>query len=101
MYDSEHECDLPKWHPSIHMPREAARLFLKVTDVRVERLQDILEEDAAREGCGPFLHSKTSTCAKQDFMHLWQQIYDGDINKCWVLNPWVWVIEFERVNKNA
>lgn len=48
-YD-DHTCDIPKWRPSIHMPKEAARIFLKVTDVRMERLRDISEEQAIHEG---------------------------------------------------
>ncbi len=77
-----------KWHPSIHMPRSAARLFLKVTGARVERLQDITEEDAKKEGFedGPCLE------ALDIFESTWNGIYGN-----WNDNPWVWVIEFERV----
>jgi uncharacterized protein YqfB (UPF0267 family) len=71
-----------RWYPSIHMPREAARLFLKVTDVTVERLNDITEEQAKCEGFS----------SKFMFMAYWDAIY-----KNWSENPWVWVIEFERV----
>jgi hypothetical protein len=90
-----------KWRPSIHMPKEAARIFLKVTNVRVERLQDIAEEDARAEGFrvgdqpAGGNSSKAST-ARQAYMWTWQILYD----KCdypWASNPWVWAIEFERV----
>ncbi len=97
-------CDLPKWHPSIHMPKEAARIFLRVTDVRVERLRDITEADAAKEGlykgwrlggCGSL-----ALTARQAFMWLWMSLTEkGPVIYTWALNPWVWVIEFERCEK--
>ena len=85
-----------KWRPSIHMPKEAARIWLKVTDVRVERLQDISLEDCVREGIEA---SRTGIFAR--FSILW----DSTIKKQfiakygWDANPWVWVIEFERCDK--
>jgi len=88
-----------KWRPSIFMPKEAARLFLRVTDVRAERLQEITEEDAVLEGCGPRVHSATSVTARQDFMHIWQKLNDmRDGGKyAWITNPWVWAYTFERI----
>lgn len=82
------------WRPSIHMPREAARLFLKVTDVRVERLQDITDEGAKLEGSnfGIGWEEKMKESAIDRFRRLWDGIYHN-----WNENPWVWVIEFERV----
>jgi hypothetical protein len=90
-----------KWRPSIFMPKEACRLFLSVTDVRAERLQEITEADAIAEGCGPRLHSATSITARQDFMHIWQRLNDRrDGGKyAWITNPWVWVYTFERIDK--
>lgn len=86
-----------RWRPSIFMPREAARIFLKVKNIRVERLQDITEEDAKAEGLYNGYHTtETSTpagTAKQAFMWIWQKI-NGD--ESWLSNPWVWVVEFER-----
>lgn len=81
------------WKPSIHMPKEAARIFLKVTDVRVERLQDITDEQAEKEGCNDY----TSTAL--GFCYLWDStIKKSDIDRYgWDANPWVWVIEFERI----
>lgn len=78
-----------KWHPSIHMPKEAARIFLRVTDVRVERLQDCGNAQAKDEGF---------TCGSQ-FARLWDTtIKKSDLDRYgWAANPWVWVIEFERV----
>lgn len=89
-------CDLPKWHPSIHMPRDAARIFLKVTDVRVERLQKITEDGAAKEGfisnqISTWEHSPFSTAIER-FKSTWDSIYNN-----WQENPWVWVIGFERM----
>ena len=104
------------WKPSLFMPKEAARIFLKVTDVRVERLQDISEEDAIAEGVsivydyGSFVtyknylfkdkktYNKQDTrCPKESFQSLWQSI-NGKKHP-WESNPWVWVYEFERIEK--
>lgn len=83
-----------KWRPSIHMPKEAARLFLRVTEVRVERLQDITSEGKTAEGMN---------CGWQhyNFYELWDStIKPVDCDKYgWDANPWVWVIEFERVGR--
>lgn len=85
-----------RWRPSIHMPKVAARMFLKVTDVRVERLQDITEDQAEKEGFYiGYQSAPTSTfatTARQAFMWVWNKIYSD-------INPWVWVIEFERVER--
>lgn len=84
-----------KWKPSIHMPKEAARIWLKVTDVRVERLQDMTDDDAEAEGCFDY----TSTAL--GFFYVWNStIKKSDIDRYgWDANPWVWVIEFERCEK--
>ena len=83
-----------RWHPSIHMPREAARIFLRVTDVSVERLQTMSHEDAEQEGCW---------CAMpiDKFAKVWEgTIKPADQDTCgWDANPWVWVISFVRINK--
>ena len=81
------------WMPSIHMRKEAARLFLKVTNVRVNRLQDITEDEAMAEGvnpscCPPYEHLSHLLA----FKDIWESIYNN-----WLDNPWVWVIEFEVV----
>lgn len=89
-----------RWYPSIHMPKEAARIWLKVTDVRVERLQDITEIQAQAEGCNSGL--LTGPCnARGQFENLWNRtIKKSDIDTYgWKANPWVWVIEFERCEK--
>lgn len=91
-----------KWRPSIHMPKEAARIFLRVTDVRVERLQQITEEQAEAEGCQAYANYEGSTVpAIVSFSDVWnstikpadQALYG------WNANPWVWVIGFERIGK--
>ena len=90
-----------KWKPSIHMPKEAARIFLRVTDVRVERLQDITEEDARAEGVIAEAHddfSHTYPSHKHAFHKLWNSI-NLTRGYGWCSNPWVWVIEFERVRE--
>ncbi len=84
--------DITKWKPSIHMPKEAARIWLKVTDVRVERLQDMTDDDAEAEGCFDY----TSTAL--GFPDVWDStIKKSDLDRYgWAADPWVWVIEFER-----
>lgn len=92
--------DITKWRPSIHMPKEAARIWLKVTDVRVERLQDIDCNGAVKEGIDPrCCINLNHTVVK--FSKLWNStIKKSDIDRySWDANPWVWVIEFERCEK--
>ena len=108
------------WKPSIFMPKAACRIFLKITDVRIERLQDITEEAAKAEGVKfePFLEqyncylcdnkghkAATNICedgfydnAFESFRSLWYTINGED---SWHNNPWVWVIEFERMEKST
>ncbi|NHR05759.1 hypothetical protein HA052_11160 [Chromobacterium haemolyticum] len=81
------------WHPSIHMPRAACRLMLEITDVRVERLQDISEADAVAEG-GPVDHPNGT--ARGWFEQLWEKLYGAG---SWDANPYVWRISFKRVER--
>ena len=88
------------YHPSIYMPKKAARIWLKVTGVRVERLQEITEIQAQAEGCNSGL--LTGPCsARGQFENLWNRtIKKSDLDIYgWEENPWVWVIEFERCEK--
>ncbi|WP_374736278.1 morphogenetic protein [Klebsiella variicola] len=106
-YDADDELHCC-WRPSIHMPRWASRILLEITDVRVERLNSIHDVDAMREGI-----QNLTTCSHADFgipgvvnaQHpvrafqlLWESIYGAD---SWRANPWVWVIEFKRVEGGA
>lgn len=105
--------DITKWHPSIHMPKEAARIWLKVTDVRVERLQEITDEQAKREGIQYYECPTGFTWKQETDMHncyttpigAMQALWNSTIKKSdldcygWGANPWVWVIEFERCKK--
>lgn len=105
-----------KWHPSIHMPKEAARIWLEVTDVRVKRLQEITENGALKEGaqgvrcdhdaigaygCTDCMNTGWLEPPTLEFMGIW----DSTIKKTeldrygWDANPWVWVIEFERCER--
>lgn len=106
------------WHPSIHMPKEAARIFLRVTDVRVERVQDIITGDYRTPGninkegiyepcahcthpngdCKDFIRDQTCRLV-HSFAALWNSTIrkSGVETYCWAADPWVWVIEFERV----
>ena len=92
-----------RWRPSIHMPKEAARLFLRVTDVRVERLQEITDDGAKAEGAnnGVGVSDKMRVTAIQRFQRIWDStIKPADQSKYgWDANPYVWVIEFERCEK--
>ncbi len=118
-----------KWKPSIHMPKEAARIWLKVTDVRVERLQDISEDGVCAEGAEPLIQCplehatieldgttgdmcwNTDCCKQCDYINksygelfgeiVWNStIKKSDLDRYgWDANPWVWVIEFERCEK--
>ncbi len=90
--------DLIRWRPSIHMPREAARLFLTVKDVRVERLQDISEDDARAEGCHAPCYDAITGEEHSDnrtmFKIVWNSL-NAKPEYTWESNPWVWVIIFE------
>ncbi|HIB5812271.1 hypothetical protein RZO95_25380 [Klebsiella variicola subsp. variicola] len=95
-----------KWRPSIHMPRWASRILLEITDVRVERLNAISQADAIAEGAPP--SHPSIDCVSQEygfpdfsrswFGQTWQHIYGEE---SWDANPWVWVIEFKRVEGGA
>lgn len=87
-----------KWHPSIHMPKEAARIWLKVTDVRVERLQDIGYMDCIHEGT-PYKQIERDVI--KGFSNLWDStIKKSDLDRYgWDANPYVWAISFERCEK--
>ena len=91
------------WKPSIHMPKEAARIFLRITSVHVERLQDMTEDDALKEGVDTgvlFTDDETLEIpALRCFQKLWNStIKKSDMDKYgWNENPYVWVIEFERL----
>ncbi|HBX6223522.1 TPA: hypothetical protein MH652_10905 [Klebsiella pneumoniae] len=106
-YDADDELHCC-WRPSIHMPRWASRILLEITGVRVERLNSIRDVDAMREGI-----QNLTTCSHSDFgipgvvnaQHpvrafqlLWESIYGAD---SWRANPWVWVIEFKRIEGGA
>lgn len=81
------------WRPSIHMPRWASRILLEITNVRVERLKSISDGDAIREGCST-ADMKSGDCVADVFARLWASIHGAE---SWNANPWVWVIEFKRV----
>lgn len=91
-----------KWHPSIHMPKDAARIWLKVTEVRVERLQDIDGKGCVKEGIEEEpLKDIGDEFVKGMFHDLWDStIKKSDLDRYgWNANPWVWVIEFEWCKK--
>ena len=89
--------------PSIHMPKEAARIWLKVTNVRVERLQEITPQGAWKEGARCSCLHPVPDCAgnKTAFVNIWNStIKKSDLDSCgWDANPYVWVISFERCEK--
>lgn len=90
-YKADNEWLVPLWRPSIHMPRDAARIFLQITGVRVERLQDIDDTGVVAEGLE----------IGAPFDDLWDSTIEpkGRALYGWAANPWVWVIEFEQISK--
>lgn len=100
------EVGKPKWRPSIHMPRWASRLTLRITDVRVERVQDISEADAIAEGID--WQPGYCTPAVETFWGLWDSINANRKDKAgnllpysWDDNPWVWALTFEAIHQNV
>lgn len=90
------------WHPSIHMPKEAARIWIKVTNVRVERLKEITIDGIRNEGLSSMaVHAGDMEIAMEEWKNLWNStIKKSDLDSYgWNANPWVWVIEFERCEK--
>jgi len=102
-----------KWKPSIHMPKEAARIFLRVTNVRAERLQDISADDCIEEGIViewsdelpkpsyqslAYSEKRVKPAFIKAFAALWNNINEKR-GYGWDTNPWVWVYEFERIEK--
>ena len=94
------------WQPPRHMPREAARLFLRVKDVRVERVQDISTSDCEREGIASDIDRFNGLMTPHhdwivgEFARLWDTL-NAKRGYGWDSNPWVWVYEFERVERGA
>jgi hypothetical protein len=88
-----YEQEQPTWKPSIHMPRWASRILLEITDVRVERLQDISREQCIAEGPDFPVADHLERAWHVQFERLWNST-GGD----WDANPWVWVVEFKRVD---
>ncbi len=97
-----------KWHPSIHMPKEAARIFLKITSVRMERLQDIDYEGCKAEGIWDDYKAMSEkhheNLARVAYVKVFSELWNDIIKPTdlplygWDANPWVWVIEFERMD---
>lgn len=86
-----------RWRPSIHMPRWASRILLEVVSVRVERLNDCSDADALAEGVDR-TNTSISGYAKERYRRLWEQINGAG---SWDANPWVWVVEFRRIEEGA
>lgn len=95
-----------RWHPSIHMPKEAARIFLRVKGVRVERLKDITPEQIDAEGCKEWAYSATTGELLPSGPSWFVIAWDNTLKPAdralygWEANPWVFVIEFERISKD-
>lgn len=85
-----------RWRPAIFLPRWASRINLRITDIRVERLQEITEDDAKAEGVGAWHDTIHGTVYRPEFHMLWDRI--NGKRSTWASNPWVWVIGFERVS---
>jgi hypothetical protein len=93
-FNAESKDQTYRWKPSIHLPRWASRITLEVTEVRVQRLQDISEEDAAAEGVAGWSCNNPIT-AREGYRALWDSI-NGD-RAPWSANPWAWAVSFLRV----
>lgn len=113
LYKASHDETYKGWKPSIHMPKEAARLFLRVTGVRVERLHDMKLVDYLAEGisnpcdtCKRFPFDECDTCGREGtiglrFAALWDSTIKADREHYgYTANPYVWVIEFEKLDVN-
>lgn len=100
IYKATHELsdECAKWRPSIHMSREAARIFLRVTDVRAERLRDITISDCIAEGI-PKVHGMRSEIINW-YNELWDTL-NAKRGYGWDTNPWVWVITFEKIEEES
>ncbi|WP_136678644.1 hypothetical protein [Neptunomonas sp. XY-337] len=102
IYRATHDCSEALWKPSIHMPRWASRITLRVTNVRVERLTAISEADATAEG---FDYSETEAAIaagwyekpRKAFRRAWESMYGEE---SWVDDAWIWVIDFEVIREN-
>jgi len=89
-----------RWRPSVHMPRWASRITLEVTDVGLERVQDITEEEARAEGVTPTEDTEGGLSHALGFIDLWDSLRSdprASVVYGWKANPWVWVVRFRRV----
>lgn len=100
-----------RWRPSIHMPKEAARIFLQVKNIQIEKLKDISNEDILKEGASKDtinhyilqMPEKTEEYIRAAYVLEWSQIWDSTIKETdidyygWSADPWIWVIEFEKI----
>lgn len=98
-YRADGDCvDLHPWRPAIHMPKWAARIWLEITGVRVERLQEITEADCIAEGAtgghGAIPNYDYSATPLEHFRHIWEST-----GADWAAKPWVWVIDFKQIAK--
>ena len=101
LYRADHEpesyyYDAKGWKPSIHMPRELSRIFLDVVNVRVERLWEISQGDAAAEGVDYIPQAPAALDHRSAFAGLWNRI-NANRGYSWESNPWVWAITFKRI----
>jgi hypothetical protein len=103
-YMADGETHNRPWRPSIHMPRSLSRITLEITDVGIQRLQDISEQDAQAEGVGGMRDMRFMTALgnihssghRLNFIDLWNSINGAD---SWDANPWVWVVSFKRIDQ--
>lgn len=99
-YRADNPEEHPKWKPSIHMPRWASRITLEITNIKVQRVQDISHDDAVAEGfsyvepCAEYPHGKT--WGRLGFSQTWDKI-NLERGYGWEANPWVWVVEFKKI----
>lgn len=94
IYKADEEISGMRWRPSIHMPKAAARIWLEVESVGVERLQAISWDDAVAEGCSGYRPEQYEP--PMEFRDLWKRINGPE---SWEQNPWVWIVKFKRIEK--
>ena len=102
-YWADGKCQTGKKRSSAHMPRKYSRILLEITNIRVERLQDVSAEDAKAEGFDYSTHPSAikmgyAIGAKTNFRFVWEEIYGPN---AWNKNPWVWVVEFRVIQGGA
>jgi hypothetical protein len=98
-HEADHDPEAGRWRPGMFMPRWASRILLEITNVRVERVQEISESDSIAEGCHVGVGAGNWRNARHRFEDLWDSINGSKPGCSWSSNPWTWCISFKRIDK--